>query len=87
MIELRAQQITTAWKRRYARRSGVEGTISQAVRAFDLCRCRYRGHAKTAVHHVLIATAINLTRLDAWLTGTPLGTTCISHMATLTHTT
>lgn len=32
----------------YARRAGIEGTLSQAVRAFGLRRTRYRGLAKQA---------------------------------------
>lgn len=80
--ELRAHQRTEAWRQRYAARSGVEGTISQAVRAFDLRRCRYKGIEKAKLQHVLIATAVNLTRIDAWLTGVPLGRTRVSHLAT-----
>jgi len=81
--DLRQRQQTEQWRKTYALRSGVEGTISQAVRAFDLRRCRYRGLAKTAVQNVLIATAVNLTRLDAWLSGTPLGRTRTSHLTAL----
>jgi hypothetical protein len=33
----------------YARRAGVEGTLSQAARAFGLRRTRYRGLAKTSL--------------------------------------
>ena len=32
---------------------------------------------------MLSATAVNLIRADAWLNGTPLGTTRISHLARL----
>jgi transposase len=80
---LRADQQTEQWRRRYAARSGIEGTISQAVRAFGLRRCRYRGLAKTRVQNILIATAVNLTRLDAWFAGKPLGRTRVSHLAAL----
>ncbi|MFD9823067.1 transposase [Streptomyces violascens] len=45
--QLHKEQATDAWHDRYATRAGVEGTISQAVRAFGLRRCRYRGLAKT----------------------------------------
>ena len=83
MLEQRRVQQTDAWKTRYAKRSGVEGTTSQATRAFGLRECRYRGHAKTALQHMLVATAINLARLDAWLHGRPLGKTRVSHLAAL----
>jgi hypothetical protein len=35
------------------------------------------------LEHVLLATATNLIRLDAWWTGTPLGTTRTSHYTRL----
>jgi transposase len=81
--ELRQRQETDQWKKIYGHRSGIEGTISQTVRAFDLRQCRYRGLAKARVQNLLIATAVNLTRLDAWLRGVPLGRTRVSHLAAL----
>jgi hypothetical protein len=79
----RAEQRTDAWKERYKIRAGVEGTISQAVRAAGIRRSRYIGLDKTHLGAVLTASAINLIRLDAWLTDTPLGTTRTSHFAEL----
>jgi len=81
--DLRTEQQTEQWRQRYAARSGIEGTISQAVRAFGLRRCRYKGIAKARVQNILTATAINLTRLDAWLAGKPVGRNRISHLAAL----
>ncbi|MFB7109416.1 transposase [Streptomyces sp. NPDC056190] len=68
-------------RRRYDTRAGVEGTISQAVHRTGIRRIRYTGLAKTHLGNVLAATAINIIRLDAWLTGTPLGGTRASHLA------
>jgi transposase len=79
----RAEQQTPQWKARYDIRAGVEGTISQAVRRTRLRRTPYRGQAKTHLANILSATAINLIRIDAWLNGTPLGTTRVSHLARL----
>ena len=79
----RAAQQTPQWKARYAIRAGIEGTISQAVRATRLRRTPYHGQDKTHLATVLNATAINLIRADAWLNGTPLGTTRVSHLARL----
>jgi transposase len=62
----RARQETKAFKQRYKRRAGIEGTISQGVHGFDLRYARYRGLAKTALQHIFVALAINLTRLIAW---------------------
>jgi transposase len=79
----RAEQQTPEWKARSNVRAGVEGTISQAVRATRLRRTPYHGPDKTHLASVLSATAINLIRADAWLNGTPLGTTRVSHLARL----
>jgi hypothetical protein len=59
-----AEQFTPHFQQRYARRAGVEATISQAVRTKGLRRCPSRGLAKAHLHHVSIASAINLVRLD-----------------------
>jgi transposase len=64
----RHAQTTTAFKAQYATRAGIESTLSQGVRAFDLRRSRYIGLAKTHLQHILIAVGINLKRVMAWLT-------------------
>jgi DDE family transposase len=79
----RTEQTTDEWKQRYATRAGIEGTIHQAVAATGTRRTRYLGLPKTHLAHVFSATAINLIRLEAWWTGTPAGTTRISHLARL----
>lgn len=63
----RQYQTTAEFKQRYNKRAGMEGTISQGVRAFDLRCCRYIGLAKTRLQHLLTAAAINLTRAVSWL--------------------
>jgi transposase len=62
----RQRQTTQEFKERYAIRAEVEGTLSQGLRAFDLRQARYIGSAKTHLHHLIIATAINLARLLDW---------------------
>ena len=62
---------TKEGRRRYARRAGIEGTISQGVRAFGLRRSRYRGLARTHLQHVATAAAINLERLARLVPGGP----------------
>ena len=64
----RERQETDAFKELYEKRAGIEGTLSQAVRAFGLRRAHYRGYAKTCLQHIATATAINLVRLAAWWT-------------------
>lgn len=79
----RERQQTQAFKDRYAKRAGVEGTLSQGVRVFDLRRSRYLGEAKTHLQHVITAAAMNVTRLLAWLMEVPLGETPVSRFAAL----
>jgi transposase len=73
--QARADQQTPHWQHNYAQRAGIEGTISQATRGFGLRRTRYTGQPKTHLQHLLTATAINIARADAWLTGHPLSGT------------
>ena len=68
---------------RYKQRAGVEGTLSQGVRAFGLRRTRYRGLPKTHMQHVAIAAAINVDRIVAWLDERPRATTRTSRFAAL----
>lgn len=79
----RQQQETLAWKARYDTRAGIEGTLSQGVRAFGLRQCRYRGLPKTRLQHLAIAAAINIDRLAAWLDGRPHAKTRTSRFAAL----
>ncbi len=76
--QARADHSTEEFRQRYAIRAGVEGTIAQLVRGFDLRRSPYRGLAKTHLHNVVIATGTNITRLMTWLNGKPKATTRIS---------
>jgi transposase len=71
----RQRQSTEAFKQSYAKRAGIEGTLSQGVRMGDLRRTRYLGLPKTRLLHLLIATALNLMRIAAWLAETPLAQT------------
>lgn len=81
----RRRQTTDAFISIYARRAGIEGTVSQGVRAFGLRQARYRGLAKVHLQDVATAAAINLTRLDDWLNDIPLAPTRCSRFAALAH--
>jgi transposase len=65
----RQQQATDTWRAHYGKRAGIEGTLSQGIRAFGLRRCRYIGLSKTQFQHVMTALAMNVARIDDWLTG------------------
>ena len=80
---LRRVQTTPEWKRRYERRAGIEGTISQGTRGFGLRRSRYIGEAKTHLQHLLTASALNLVRFASWMVGVPHAKTCTSRFAAL----
>jgi transposase len=67
----RSRETSEEYRSDYRRRAGIEGTISQGVRACGLRRSRYVGEAKAHVQHVATAAAINVTRISDWLSGRP----------------
>ena len=79
----RQEQATPMWHQRYDARAGIEGTLSQGIRAFGLRRCRYRGLPKTRLQHLAVAAAIKIDRLAAWLDGRPHAKTRTSRFAAL----
>lgn len=74
---------SAAYAQGYARRAGIEGTISQGVRRCGMRRSRYVGLAKTHLGHALAAAALNYTRMAEWLAGTPRAKTRPSPFAIL----
>ncbi len=78
----RAAEPTIGFQADYARRAGVEGTMHQAT-SHGARRARYRGLPKTRLDHVYMACALNLLRLEAYWTGTPLDRQRTSHLARL----
>ncbi len=78
----RAAEKTIPFQADYARRAGVEGTMHQAT-SYGARRARYRGLPKTRLDHVYMAVALNLLRLEAYWTGTPLDRRRTSHLARL----
>jgi hypothetical protein len=79
---VRAAEKTTGFQADYARRAGVEGTMHQAA-SHGARRARYRGLPRTRLDHVYMACALNLLRLEAYWTGTPLDRRRTSHLARL----
>jgi transposase len=78
----REQEKTRSFQADYARRAGIEGTMAQAVR-HGARRARYRGLSKTRLEHAFMAVALNLIRLHAYWTGTPLDRGGTTHLARL----
>lgn len=79
----RQRQKTTEFQAKYALRAGIEGTFTQAIRLTDLRHSRYIGLAKTHLHHLLSAAALNLRRIFAWFSGEPIAQTRIAPFVAL----
>jgi len=82
LADARAAEDSTSFQAGYNRRAGVEGTMHQAA-SHGARRARYRGLPKTRLDHAYMACALNLIRLEAYWTGTPLDRQRTSHLARL----
>jgi transposase len=71
----RARETSAAYTTEYARRAGIEGTLSQGIRAYGRRHARYIGEAKTHLQHILTAAAIKVVRMGNWLMQKPLAKT------------
>ena len=80
----RQRQQTVEFKQRYKKRAGIEDTLSQGTRSFDLRYARYIGLAKTHLQHLATAVAMNLTRVANWFAQIPKAQTRQSRFAALT---
>jgi transposase len=78
----RTAEQATPFKAGYARRAGAEGTMHQAT-SHGARRARYRGLPRTRLDHAYMAAALNLLRLEASWTGTPLDRQRTTHLARL----
>ena len=79
----RERERTAEFRAQYAKRAGVEGTVSRAVRTCEVRRSRYIGLSKTHLHHLLSATSLSFLRVGEWLMGVPKATTRRSPFARL----
>lgn len=79
----REREQTAQYRREFARRAGIEATISQGVRVLRVRRSRYVGLARTHVSHVLTAAGLNFLRVTDWLAGLPRAGTRSSQCALL----
>jgi transposase len=81
--DARRRQQTEAFKELYAQRTGIESTISQAVRRTGMRSARYIGLASIHLQHTASAAAINFSRLFEWLRGERPKDTWVSPFLTL----
>ena len=72
LLEWRAWTKTKEFAALYAKRAGVEGTMSVGVRVTGMRQSRYCGLAKTRLQHVCTASALNLLRVADHLDGADL---------------
>jgi len=79
----RQQAMTEDYQAEYARRAGIEATLSEGIRTHGLRRARYIGLAKTHLQHLMTATAINFKRIFYWIAGVPQATTRTSQFTKL----
>ena len=70
MTNARLREKTKEFRDEYSNRAGIEGAISQGLRAFGLRRSRYIGIAKTRLQHYATAAAMNLERVADWFAET-----------------
>ena len=67
----RQREATDEFTALYAKRAGVEGTLSRGVRTCRLRRTRYVGQARVHLGHVLTAVGLNFLRLGQWFAEIP----------------
>jgi Transposase DDE domain len=79
----RVEQQTDACRQTYRARAGIEGAIHQATATTGIHQARYAGLGKVDLEHAFAATAVNLIRLYALWTGTPLQRTRTTHLSRL----
>jgi transposase len=79
----RQREGTAAFAAAYAKRAGIEGTLSRGIRTCRLRQIRYIGLAKARLGHLLTAVALNFLRLGEWFADIPCAKTRRSPFVTL----
>jgi transposase len=79
----RQREATEAFQAEYARRAGIEGTISRETRSLRLRRTRYIGHKRVHLGHTLAVVGLNVLRLGEWFLETARAKTRITPFARL----
>ena len=79
----RQREATEAFQTEYARRAGIEGTISRETRSMRLRRTRYIGLRRVHLGHILAAVGLNVLRLGEWFLETARAKTRLTPFARL----
>jgi transposase len=83
LVAARKREATPEFRKLYAKRAGVEGTIAQAVRTCEMRQARYIGSQKLRLQAFVTATAMNVLRAVEWLKGNRPASTPVSRFAKL----
>jgi transposase len=79
----RQREATEVFRAEYARRAGIEGTISRETRGMRLRRTRYIGLRRVHLGHILAAVGLNALRLGEWFLETARAKTRLTPFARL----
>jgi transposase len=79
----RQREATEAFQTEYARRAGIEGTISRGTRSMRLRRTHDIGLRRVHLGHILAAVGLNVLRLGEWFLETTHAKTRITPFARL----
>ena len=79
----RIRKVSPEFRKLYATRAGVEGTVAQAVRTCEMRRARSIGSKKLRLQAFFTATAMNVLRAVQWLTGERPTSTPVARFARL----
>jgi hypothetical protein len=71
IVRGRQRQAGESFRRLYRRRAGIEATFSDLMRTHGGRRTPYRGRIKSESRYLMVATAMNLRRVEAWRSGRP----------------
>lgn len=83
LVAARKREATPEFRKLYAKRAGVEGTVAQAVRTCEMRQACYIGSQKLRLQAFFTAAAMNVLRAVQWLTGHRPPSTPVSHFAKL----
>jgi transposase len=79
----RARETSKDFKKKYAKRAGIEGTLSRLINQAGLRRTRYVGLQKAHLQNLLSAAAMNLVRIAAHLLQAPTSGTRLGRFGNL----
>jgi transposase len=79
----RQREATEAFQVEYARRAGIEGTISREICSMRLRRTRYIGLRRVHLGHILAAVGLNVLRRGEWFLETARAKTRVTPFARL----